>query len=329
MKTLTIRGFGVVGACLAWRLWWEKRPFLLVDDAQGSSSRVAAGLMHAVTGKHFALSWRYEEFHPCARDFYQRVEQELSRTLWHDLEVLRWVKAGQWQRLRERIRAAELRPWFLGECDSTQSRWELGLIWRGGARVDVAEFVAASWDFFLARGCVQPAGEREVESAVAVWCEGARGLMAGRPLAWSHRCAKGEILTVRAHGWQQQRAVIDSGWLVPLGNGLYKVGATYEWQDLDNEATAAARLELENLARLLGDGDFEVVAHQAGIRPIVRRSQPVVGPIDDSGTVLVCNGMGSKGTLTAPWASRALVDWWCRDVPIEPSLAAMDYLANR
>ena len=191
--------------------------------------------------------------------------------------------------------------------------------------MDVADFVAASWEFFRERGCVMPAGE-PIATAASLWCEGARGLIAGRPIAWTHRCAKGEILTVRAPSWQQRRAVIDSGWLVPLGDDCYKVGATYEWDDLSPSITAAARVELEQLARRLGGDGFEVVDHQAGVRPIVRRSQPVVGPVDETGTILVCNGMGSKGTLTAPWAARALVDWWCRGVPIEPELAARDYL---
>jgi glycine/D-amino acid oxidase-like deaminating enzyme len=151
----------------------------------------------------------------------------------------------------------------------------------------------------------------------SVLCEGAAGLVAGR--LGGHRCAKGEILTLRAAGWREDRILIGGGgWMVPLGDGMFRAGSTYVWDRLDGEPTPEGRARVEEIVRLLGGPDFEVTAHEAGVRPIVRKSQPVIGPLEDGRTVF--NGLGSKGSLYAPGVARRLVEWIAKETDIEPEL---------
>lgn len=45
--------------------------------------------------------------------------------------------------------------------------------------------------------------------------------------------AKGEVLTIKCHQLLWENAIINKGFFIlPLGNNLYKVGATYEWNEL-------------------------------------------------------------------------------------------------
>ena len=157
-------------------------------------------------------------------------------------------------------------------------------------------------------------------------CEGAQGLICGTPVAWQHRCAKGEILTVHAPSWSQLRMITGRGWLVPVGHDCYKVGATYEWNELDDQPTATGLAYLESIARNLGSGDYTICAHDAGIRPILRKSQPVAGAI--SPDLYVLNGLGSKGSLTAPWASRCLVEHLLEGIPLHSRLSLENYFAT-
>jgi glycine/D-amino acid oxidase-like deaminating enzyme len=155
------------------------------------------------------------------------------------------------------------------------------------------------------------------DAAAMLWCEGAAGLIAGR--LGGHRCAKGEILTLRAAGWREDRILIGGGgWLVPLGDGIFKAGSTYVWDRLDDVPTAAGRARVEEIARLLGGPDFEVIGHEAGVRPIVRKSQPVIGPLKDGR--IVFNGLGSKGSLYAPGVAGRLAAWLANETDIEPGL---------
>jgi glycine/D-amino acid oxidase-like deaminating enzyme len=129
-------------------------------------------------------------------------------------------------------------------------------------------------------------------------------LIAGRH--GPHRCAKGEILTIRAPQWSQCHIRIGAGgWLVPLGDGSFKAGATYQWDPLDETPTADGLEKVSSVARRLGGDDgFEVLAHEAGIRPILRRSEPVISFLGDGDWSF--NGLGSKGSLTAPTMAKQL-----------------------
>jgi glycine/D-amino acid oxidase-like deaminating enzyme len=141
--------------------------------------------------------------------------------------------------------------------------------------------------------------------------------MAGR--LGGHRCAKGEILTLRAPGWRADRILIGGGgWLVPLGDGRFKAGSTYVWDRLDGEPTPEGRARVEEIARLLGGPEFEVTAHEAGVRPIVRTSQPLIGPLADGRVVF--NGLGSKGSLYAPGVARHLAAWLRSGGELDPEL---------
>jgi glycine/D-amino acid oxidase-like deaminating enzyme len=103
-----------------------------------------------------------------------------------------------------------------------------------------------------------------------------------------------------------------------VGDGRFKVGSTYEWQELDGEPTAKGRTQVEGILARLGVTDYRVVAHEAGIRPIVRRSMPLIGELSDGSVVF--NGLGSKGSLYAPGTSRRLVEWLIDGKPIEDDL---------
>ena len=54
------------------------------------------------------------------------------------------------------------------------------------------------------------------------------------------------------------------------------------------------------------------------MRPIVRKSQPVIGPLEDGRVVF--NGLGSKGSLYAPGVARRLAAWLANETDIEPEL---------
>ncbi len=122
-----------------------------------------------------------------------------------------------------------------------------------------------------------------------------------------HRCAKGEILTVRAPWPNTHIRIGAGGWMVPIGKSFFRVGSTYEWNQLDETPTAAGSERIRAIARNLGGAEFEVTDHVAGIRPILRRSQPLIGK-NRSGD-WIFNALGSKGTLYAPRMATMLAGW--------------------
>jgi glycine/D-amino acid oxidase-like deaminating enzyme len=123
-------------------------------------------------------------------------------------------------------------------------------------------------------------------------------LIRGEFAGVTHRSAKGEILTVRIPGWKEERILNRNGWVIPLEGDLYRVGATYDWEELESGPTAQGRARMEGLLRTFTKRPFEVVDHVAGVRPIIERSRPVIHFEEGKGWMV--NGLGSKGVIYAP-----------------------------
>ncbi|MFC7336730.1 NAD(P)/FAD-dependent oxidoreductase [Haloferula chungangensis] len=289
------------------------------DDARkGAASPVAAGLLNPVTGKNFEPSWRIGEFLPEAVEFFERVGAEQGRQLWFPLPVVRLVSEKEWRKVSGKLERPEVAPWVEG-VEEHLDGWRAAVTLRGGGRVDVKGFCEESRRIFGTGNL--PSGKAEV-----VRCEGAFGLMRGT--MGEHRCAKGEILTVRIPGGDESRILIGGGgWMVPVGEGVFRVGATYEWNELNGEPTEAGHLRVSEILGRLGVETWELVSHEAGIRPIVRRSMPLIGRLPDGS--LGFNGLGSKGSLYAPGVARRLVEWMLEGREIDEDLDVERWLNPR
>lgn len=320
-----IIGQGLAGTCLAWALFERDVAFELLDREQGGSSRVAAGLVNPVTGMRFEPSWRIDEFLPEAIAFYEALEHRLGERFWYPLPVVRLTFDRKDRAKAEaKLNDPVVRPWLAGEVPPPPGDWSGAFELRGGGRLDVRALLDASRKFFQERGIYRraEANPAELFDGERVWCEGAAGLLTGR--LGAHRCAKGEILTVRAIGWSEPRILIGGGgWMVPLGEDRYKAGATYDWNRWDETPTEEGRAKVESILQRLAPGSFEVIDHEAGVRPILRRSQPLIGKL---GGEWFFNGLGSKGSLYAPGVAKRLAGWLIDGIEPETDFNLADFL---
>ena len=313
-----IVGQGLAGTCLAWALWRRGVNFTLIDRGVGGSSRVAAGMVNPVTGKNFEPSWRIAEFLPEALEFYTQIEARIGRQVWYPLPVLRLAGSDkEWRKISDKLAEPHVAPWVGGQVVPPMG-WSGAVAVRGGGRLDTRAFMDGSRDFFQPLGCYQLGDVPFTDNGDGViWCEGAAGLLAGR--YGPQRCAKGEILTLRAKGWDESQIRIGAGgWLVPQGGGLFKVGSTYEWNELDEIPTTQGCARVEEIANRLGGSKFEVIGHEAGVRPVLRRSEPLIGPLAEGGWMF--NALGSKGSLYAPGMAARLARWLLDGIEPEPEV---------
>lgn len=329
-----IIGQGLAGTCVAWQLLKRGSNCTVTTDGRDGSSRVAAGLVNPVTGKNFAPSWRIGEFLPEAEKFYQELERLLGIRFWHPLPLIRLARdANEWHRIEARLTLPQTSPWIIARVEPPTG-WHAAVELRGGARLDCQCFLDASLAHFerlgmIERRCFDSDTDQDpaLDATRLIRCEGASGLLANS--LGPHRCAKGEILTIEAPTWPQSHIRIGAGgWLVPIGGNRFKAGATYEWELLDPNPTAAGRAHVLEIARALGGDDaFSVIDHLAGVRPILRRSQPLIGNHPHGGWFL--NGLGSKGSLYAPGCARRLVEACLHGKPIEVDLDFVLFANNR
>jgi glycine/D-amino acid oxidase-like deaminating enzyme len=101
-------------------------------------------------------------------------------------------------------------------------------------------------------------------------------------------------------------AIKSSVFMIPLGNDLYKVGANYDRNTSNSLPTENTKKELMKKLDGLLTCEYEVVGHEAGIRPTVKDRKPLVGQHPKCDSLFVLNGFGSHGIMIGPWAAEKL-----------------------
>lgn len=318
-----IIGQGLAGSAVAWTLHWAGRRVAIFDrDEAVTSSKVAAGLVTPFTGQRLVRSEAFETYWPVAVEFYRRVEAEVGCDLFQESQALRLFEDKQ------------TRAEFLDRASPSDRQfvttWEghlqphgprhCGIVMSPAGRLRVADYVEATDAHFTAEGrCFKgDIGTDDLQSSGGGWFIPKIGVSAKNVVvcsgaarnAWfpnvPNNPARGDILTVQIPDYDIHETAHRSIWIAANEDGTQTVGATYDWDRLDNEPRADGCIELlEKLERLI-PGPVEVLNHNAAVQPIMRDYRPVVGRHPEHANLYVLNGLGSKGTLLAPSMATAL-----------------------
>ncbi|MEX2607658.1 MAG: FAD-dependent oxidoreductase [Kiritimatiellia bacterium] len=317
-SSLHIIGHGLAGAILAETASAAGCKVRVSDDGGPASSRVAAGLYTPLTGKRLTPSWSLDPSLSVLNRFYPALEAILGVRFFHPLRTTRILvspeEQSDWQK-REQEQAAALtnpsgfekriRTFFhpgFGAFDIPGSGW-----------VDLPVMLDALRRRREQRG---EWGPPDTPPDVTLWAEGARAARnpLWRDLGW--RNAHGDILTLRIPDLPPDRIYNFGRFLLPIGEGLFRCGATYAW-DIDSPAPRAeGRAQLESELRSLLKVPFEVIDHRAGIRPVALARVPVAGPHPEAPDQWILNGFGSKGVLYAPWMAERLLGLLLENQPL-------------
>jgi glycine oxidase len=339
-----IVGQGLAGSLLAWELISRGRRVLVVDrDEPVTSSKVAAGIVTPITGQRLAPTWRLDEFWRYAIAAYRRIEIETGEWLFRPLPIARLLAgAKEKDRWSNRIdqHGGKLPPGAVPlRIDETVFRaGDGGFEMPGAGWLDVPRFLATTRRRLLehAAYAIGQLSADEVEvgpeeirwkgvhAGQIVFCQGWEGNR-NRFFDWvPFRNAKGQILDLVCPGAAGEDRIINrAGWLLPLGGGRFRAGATYEWDFAPENATlttVAGCLEVE--AKLAGmlRVPWTVTGTSAAVRPVIRESRAVIGmhPAPELwNRVGFFNGLGSKGVLNGPFFARQLAAHLVEGAPIE------------
>jgi glycine oxidase len=327
-----ILGQGLAGTLLSFELLKRGQSLLVMDDGSHlAASRLAAGLISPITGQRTALMWRAGELLEAARAAYAGLEALLGQKFYFPLPIKRFYTDPE-QRRRFRARALEEAhaPWLGPEFESGALG---GIGIKGGGWLDCAALVAAWRRHLKGLGLlleikIDPAkikfgpGARceGIEAEKLVCCGGAAEPGGGFFDFLRFQPTKGELLTVEAPGAPEGQILHESHFAIPLGQGRFRIGATYDRLDLSPAPTPQGRALLEASAgRMLGGG-LKVLAHEAGIRPNLLRHFPVLGRHPKNADLLIMNGLGSKGALWAPYCGRVMAEAMAGGAEIEKAL---------
>jgi len=313
---ILIVGQGLAGTLLAWEFERAGIPFAMVDAGHAAAaSRVGAGIINPITGRRLVKSWRIDALRPMAAAAYRGLEAELGAPLWRERRVWRsFADDRERQVFAEKVARGELAP-FAGAGDAE------GFWIEQAASVDPVTLLAATRARWQASGQLR---EARVEWAdvvgmhdLVIDCTGPVG---GRFDFVPWETSKGEILTLEVDGLDPEVILNRGHWILPVGPGRAKVGATAEPGRTDAVPTDEGRARLEASAAAILGRPFRVVNHEAGVRITLPDRHPVAGRHPDNPHLGVCGGLGSKGSLWAPWLARQWVNHLTEGVPFDPAV---------
>lgn len=354
---LAVVGGGLAGCAMVWEAIRRGFRVALVDECRPwSSSRVAAGLVTPITGSRFALSWRFEEYYRAADSLYRFAQETTQGAFWSVAQALRiFTSAQQRAAFEERwtgpqsvgtdesIRLELLSP---GDLRSYAAPWG-GFSMFPAARLSTEAYVDATRAFLGTQGLLFDTlvdlqqdlldGEQGMRidtlNLQARWVCLAQGLEA-RSNAWfgalALHPARGDILQISASSKQIEHVVHREGWIVPLGQARYLLGATYAREEqgsqecrIDSPAGFKARAELRGRWQEFFDQpqvDVDLIEQRAAVRPASYDRHPLIGSHPEHSNLVCLNGLGSKGSLMAPRLAHLLLDELEFCTPIEKVL---------
>ena len=323
MSKFTIVGGGLAGCSLGWYLKNKGYDFKIIDPSEEvTSTLIAAGIINPITGPSLTKSPRLEELWPIAKDFYHSIEKETGAKMFRLTQVVRLFDSDRqverWhRRLLDPEYSALVTEEPLGLSDSFNSEYG-GFVTKFGAHLDTRVFIQVLRKILEDHWVTGYCEEQPLEGTT-IYCEGVQG--AKNPFfEWvKFKPAKGEILTVKIPSLVEDRIIVRGNiWLLPLGNSIYRAGATYDWNANDNEPTQEARLIVEERLQKLINASHEVIDHVAAVRPIIDSRRTLIGLHPGNDKIGFFNGLGSKGVLTAPLLASNLADHICDSSPIDP-----------
>tara|TARA_R110002073_G_scaffold220418_1_gene380539 strand:- start:20219 stop:21259 length:1041 start_codon:yes stop_codon:yes gene_type:complete len=320
-----IVGFGLAGMAFASELETNSKSFVVFEDQSQQSSQVAAGFYNPVVLKRFTSVWNAKAQLAIALPFYQKLATKFKAKYDTKMDVHRiftsiaeqndWFIASDKPALSDYMHPKIIQntntaikaPFGFGKLVNT-GKIDTKKVLKDYKKylTDTKQLRTTTFQHDDIKCTANEVTYQELTAKYIVFCEGF-GLRQNPFFNYlPMQEAKGELITIHAPQLKLTEMLKAAVFVLPLGDDLYKVGATFNWKDKTAHPTEVAKTELlEKLDSILSVA-YTVVDHVAGIRPTTKDRRPLVGVHKTHNQLAILNGLGTRGVLLAPSMAKAL-----------------------
>ena len=330
-----IVGCGLAGISFAEQALQHNKTILVLDNDSQSSSKIAGGLYNPVILKRFSEVWEAQSQLVTMNAFYAQLTPRIEQQFDYKMPILRKFfsveEQNNWFAASDK---PNLSPFLSTELHfkaykGIQADFGYGEVMHTGY-VDTASLLSAYRDYLTNNNWFRLEAfdysevvvqedyvqYKDIQAKHLIFAEGfglhANPFFNHLPLDGT----KGELFIIKAPDLDLDVIVNTSVFILPLGNDLFKVGATYNWKDKTDLPTEEGKTELvERIQEIIGC-DFEIVQHFAGVRPTVRDRRPLVGTHPKHNRIHVLNGLGTRGVMLGPAMAKALYNTIENQIPL-------------
>lgn len=325
-----IIGQGLAGTSLAHHFAMNNIDFLILDNNKNStSSKVAPGVCNPVVFKRHTPTWKATETFDYLNNFYSQISTLLNEQLFSNINILVRInekdKADFW---RKKAKSDKLNKYMSPELlpnldyDYLNQGIGYGMI-TGSGLLDTNTYLNKSKTYFETNNNYiedtfnydnlivnkHSITYKDIQAQHIIFCEGYNSISNPYFFYLQFKLTKGEIITVKIDDFSVNEILKVGIGVIPRGNNIFTIGATYDWHDITATPSQHAKTFLsEKLSDFL-NRDYEIISHQAGIRPTVKDRRPLLGTHPEYTNMHIFNGLGTKGVALSPYFSEQMFSY--------------------
>ena len=327
---LLIIGQGLAGSAVAMRALAREYRIRVVDQpSENHSSQMAAGLFNPLTGRKMVKTWLADDLFPELHRYYQGIEALAGKRFFYPLPIYRPFTAVQEQNEWMAKSAEPSYQNYVAEIHAAPVYGKKVNDPFGGIRLTQSGYLDTRSYLKAVRECLQERGMFEVArfqsqdleihgsfvryqgltARKIIFCQG----IVNNSNPWFSylpiNSLKGEFLTVQSQ-WEKDVILNRGVYMVPGADPAgWRVGATYNWNDQTPEITAWAKTELTGKLDDLIRVPYTITGQKWGFRPTTPDRKPIIGNHPKFKSLIIFNGLGTKGVSLAPYFSDVLFRW--------------------
>ena len=316
-----IVGQGIAGSVLALTLIKQGKKIGMISNTHlSNSSKIAAGIWNPIVFKRLTHSWMANELLPTLVEFYSWAENLLHKEFLQKRFIIKDLSNPQEEQFWKNktlensgyLDATVYDNFELDECSHLK---KYSRVLKAG-NINLPVFLNATqehierhelflnetFNYELLANYQEAVTYKNITAKQIVFCEG--HLVKHNPF-FNYiplKSAKGEILTIHAPHFKWQHDIVNKGlFILPIGDHHYRIGATYEWNELTDAPTDIRKKELCDKLEKIITSKYTIIKHDAGVRPSSIDRRPIIGAHPFINNYFVFNGLGTKGVMLAPY----------------------------
>tara|TARA_R110001583_G_scaffold10417_4_gene47870 strand:+ start:44901 stop:45941 length:1041 start_codon:yes stop_codon:yes gene_type:complete len=321
-----IVGQGLAGTLLAYQMHKNNIPFkIIVDPELKSASEIAAGLINPLVFKRLTKSWMADSLFPKMYETYNEIEEMLSIKFIEQKEMIKPLAKQDIPMWQKRIDQGKMNH-YIDRVDKDLRLEGYKTIEHYGALIQTGScnlntMILAMRNFFKQHNYLvkdhlkiddvtfedKYVYWKNLSAEKIIFCRGYKDAQNALFPSESFYLTKGELIEIEANALSEDYILNKNLFVLPTGQKRFKVGATYQWDTINQETSEEGKSELLTKLDKLIDTDYTVLNHWAGVRPTVKDRRPILGIHPHNDRLAIFNGLGTKGVMLAPYFSEQML----------------------
>ena len=337
-----IVGQGLAGTCFAFELIKQNKTFVIIDEHKTTtSSQIALGVYNPLILKWFTKPWKIDSQLKYFYIFYNEINNFLKNNFFDNTGIYKFLKTpydqNNWLTKhtvsgRNIYMSSEL---YSISNKGLRNKEFYGFI-KSAGRVNIKLLLNTFRTFCKTENQIieekfnhdkliintSSVSFKHITANNIIFCEGYNVIHNPYFKDLNLKPTKGEILNIYCKGLNVKE-IIHSGLLfIPLGQDYYSIGATYNWEDINNKPTQEAKKKIITLLDSFLNRPYKIINQLAGIRPSTIDRRALIGSHTKHKNIYILNGLGTRGVLLAPYLSQVLINsiYFNKSIPKEVNI---------